>query len=209
LLFAVVPVYGQVSRPSDSEIVFLRIPGFGDSIDATNNDQTIILPPGTGLYSAQVLVRELNSGTPILGDSSGFSAGLSGVLLDVSVSGGSTTFFNEDSGFGAGDSSSPGQISGIAFGSPASGLTDLGEGVFESPIGTFDINFDGTSATFDFADGNPSGEDFGVSTDSNGFVEIDAFMDFRSATITAIPEPSSCFLLGASSVALVVRRRRR
>jgi len=199
--------------------MFLRVDG-QDGIDVEGNEVGITLAPNSS-FLAQIILREVIGPS----DTSFFenSGGLRSVAIGIDVDTQGSTFINGEVspfsleltstpgftrilGFNEGDDSSSGLIKGISQG--VLYLPNvLGGGVTEVFAGQFNVNVgtDGLPTTISLRDFG-LGQEFAVASASEP--TIDDFINFRSVTITAIPEPSSLVVLGLGIHAMVVRRRR-
>ena len=233
LLGACIFFAGMSSTYAQTEYdAYLRVDGI-DSFDGISD--TPILLPTSGTYTADVVLRDSMGG--LLSEAfANDGAGIQSTNVEIGITGGSSSgsgftstnpttvgslgfFFNasEDRpGGGLIRDGSGNVIAGQNQGNPAS---MVGPGIFEAVIGTFEFNFDASEvATISTAWGgdNTGGFFNGVQADGRGGSNISnldqprpGLINFRTATITAVPEPGSFLALGAGTIGVLLRRRRR
>ncbi len=170
-------------------------------------DGSLEVTPGTRFDALDVIFRETVTGTsqPVVGESQ-----LGGVGIAIVPDGGSGSFTNITTNplFSIGNSSDA--IAGAALGvGPALEEVGVGTGIFQTSVGTVDLiapSAPHETTVFRLADLQPTSNNFrGIL----GQPIDDSAINFRTLTITAIPEPSSVFALVALTGSVVVTSRRR
>ena len=172
-------------------------------------DNTFELRPSESIDGTIVLRETVTDGT----ESLLAAANLNAAGVRVSATGSDGTFENlvTDTEGGFAPNNTPDTLTfgalGGGFSQPGKPPVDLGGGIREITLGGLTLNGPSTGeTTFALNDINP--------TATGDFTTFQAVLDsgefnYRSVTITAIPEPTSALmLLGAGSMVYLRRRRR-